>query len=201
MIFLDSIAAYFGAMNHLELAATLVGLVSVALTVRQNIWCWPTGLVMVTLYIFIFKDAKLYSDMGLQVIYIFMQLYGWHYWLKGKNQGPAEIKTLSTVERAAWGAASAVGIVGLGYGVGHFTDAALPYWDAATTVLSLVAQWLLGRKVLENWLVWIVVDVLAVGVYINRGLDLTAGLYGVFLLLAASGLWTWMKAWRREQLA
>ncbi len=201
MSLIDSIAAFLGAMNHLELAATLIGLVSVVLTVRQNIWCWPTGLVMVTLYIFIFKEAKLYSDMGLQVVYIFMQLYGWHYWLKGKDQGPADIKTLSTRERTAWGVASALGIAALGYGMTSFTDAALPYWDAATTVLSLVAQWLLGRKVLENWLVWIVVDMLAIGIYINRGLELTAGLYGVFVVLAASGLWTWMKAWQREQVA
>lgn len=197
----EAIVEYFGAMNHLELAATVMGVVSVVLTIRQNIWCWPTGLVMVTLYIFIFKDAKLYSDMGLHVVYIFMQLYGWYFWLKGKDQQPADIKVLTPQGRMAWAAASAVGIVGLGYGMGHFTDAALPYWDAATTVLSLVAQWLLGRKILDNWAIWIVVDVMAVGVYINRDLHLTAGLYGVFLLLAASGLWTWIKEWRREQLA
>ncbi len=197
----EAIAEFFGAMNHLELAATVMGVVSVTLTVRQNIWCWPTGLVMVTLYFFIFKEAKLYSDMGLQVVYVFMQLYGWYFWLNGKNQGPADIKVLTPQARMAWGAASAVGIVGLGYGMGQFTDAALPYWDAATTVLSLVAQWLLGRKVLENWAIWITVDVLAIGVYINRDLHLTAGLYGVFLLLAATGLWTWIKEWRHEQLA
>ncbi|MEZ4460760.1 MAG: nicotinamide riboside transporter PnuC [bacterium] len=188
-------------MNPIELAATIMGVISVVLTVRQNIWCWPTGLVMVTLYIFVFYDARLYSDMVLQVIYIFMQVYGWYYWLRGaQNQAP-EVRTLTQRERGLWAVVAVLGIGGLGTAMGTYTDAALPYWDAATTVLSLVAQWLLGRKVLENWVIWIAVDVLAIGIYINRELYLTAGLYGLFLGLAATGLWTWIRARENVQPA
>lgn len=188
-------------MNPIEVAATVMGVLSVGLTIRRSIWCWPTGLVMVCLYIVIFYDAKLYSDMLLQVVYIFMQVYGWHYWLRGGSEETTPITTLTANARLGWLAVGIVGTAGLGFAMGNFTDAALPYWDASTTVLSLVAQWLLGRKILENWLVWIVVDVLAIGIYINRELMLTAGLYGLFLVMASSGWWAWRRAYRDQQPA
>ena len=92
-----------------------------------------------------------------------------------------------------WAATAAVGIAGLGLAMDRGTDAALPYWDATTTVLSLIAQYLLARKVLENWVLWIVVDVLCIGIYGVKGLYPTAGLYAVFLVLATIGLITWSK--------
>jgi nicotinamide mononucleotide transporter len=188
-------------MSWIEVAAALMGLLSVGLTIRQSIWCWPTGLVMVTLYIFVFYDAKLYSDMLLQVVYIFMQLYGWYYWMRGQASQPAMITTLSFPARLMWSVATAFGTGMLGYVMGQHTDAAVPYWDATTTVLSLVAQWLLGRKVLENWILWILVDVFSIGIYVHRELYLTAGLYVVFLGMAASGMWAWTRAYRDQQPA
>lgn len=185
-------------MSWLELAAALVGLVSVGLTVRQSIWCWPTGLMMVSLYIFVFYDAKLYSDMLLQVAYIFMQLYGWYYWLRGQNSQPATITTMSFRARWVWSAGAALGTGMLGYVMDQHTDAAVPYWDATTTVLSVVAQWLLGRKVLENWVLWIIVDVFSIGIYLHRDLYLTAGLYVVFLGMAVSGMLAWTGAYRAQ---
>lgn len=185
-------------MDWLEIVAVVFGLACVSLTVRQNIWCWPTGLVMVSLYIVIFWRVKLYSDMGLQVIYVVLQIYGWWHWLHGDGR-PKEgeqipVERLSPPAMAGWVIVSLVGTASLGFVMGTYTDAALPYWDAATTTLSLVAQYLMARKSLENWLFWIAVDTLAIGIYAVKGLALTAGLYAVFLGLCVAG---WI-AWKRS---
>lgn len=181
-------------MSTIEIIATLSGLACVILTIRQNIWCWPTGLLMVSLYIAIFYQAKLYSDMGLQVVYIVLQIYGWHQWLHGgpKNSRLA-VRSIGPGTFAAWCAAAVVLTAGLGLTMQRYTDAALPYWDATTTVLSLIAQYLMARKVIESWLLWITVDVLSIGIYIVKDLHLTAGLYSVFLVLATLGFLAWKK--------
>lgn len=187
-------------LTDIEIWATLFGLACVALTVRQNIWCWPTGLVMVTLYIVIFHDAKLYSDMGLQVVYVFMQIYGWWRWLHPDDGDELPVTTLSRREWAAWWAVGIAGTVALGRFMSTQTDAALPYPDAATTVLSLVAQWLMAQKRLANWVFWIVVDVIAIGVYYVKELYPTTVLYAVFLILATSGYLVWRGTLRRTAI-
>ncbi len=182
-------------MEFIEPIATVLGIVSVALLVRQNIWCWPTGIVMVTLYIFIFYDARLYSDMGLQVAYVFMQAYGWYHWVTGAPEEDARLPVTRVTRSAAlaWLGTICVGTGGLGYVVDTYTDADLAYWDAATTVMSLVAQFLQARKVLECWALWVAVDVLAVGIYAYKGLYVTTVLYTVFLGLATWGYLEWRR--------
>jgi nicotinamide mononucleotide transporter len=181
-------------MSPLEIVATVFGLLCVALTVRQNIWCWPTGLVQVVLYIFIFYQAKLYSDSFLQVVYVFFQFYGWWHWLHGgREHTSAPVTRLSPRALIGYLVAGILGSLLWGYGMARFTDAALPYPDAFVVVLSLIAQWLLARKVLESWHFWIAVDVLAIGVYFLKKLYLTSGLYAVFLVLAVLGLLAWKK--------
>lgn len=178
-------------MTTIEWVATALGLTSVWLTVRQNIWCWPIGLVMVSLYIVIFWDAKLYADAGLHVVYVFLQLYGWYEWLHGGPQGaPLNVGRA----RKPWLLAllGTLGTLGLGWSLSH-TDASLPYWDSFIASFSLVAQWMMARKLLECWLVWIVVDVVAVGVYLAKGLYPTAGLYVAFLALATAGFLEWRR--------
>ncbi len=188
-------------MNWIELTATIFGALCVWLTIRQNILCWPTGLVQVVLYIVVFYQAKLYSDMLLHVIYVFLQLYGWYAWLYGgKEQSRLSVTTLPTVRLLIWGIVILVGTVGLGYSMGYYTDAALPYPDAFTTVASLVAQWLLARKKLESWYFWIAVDVVAIGVYFLKGLYFTTGLYTLFLVLATMGFFAWRKSFRTTEL-
>jgi nicotinamide mononucleotide transporter len=178
----------------LEITATIFGLVCVWLTVRQNIWCWPTGLVMVALYIVIFYQVKLYSDMGLQVIYVFMQIYGWYNWLHGgRDRGRLEVTRVSRGGAILWILVAASCTFGWGFLMDRYTDAALPFWDAATTVMSLIAQWLMAKKILESWLVWISVDILSVGIYLVKGLYPTSGLYLVFLGLATMGFFAWKK--------
>lgn len=184
-------------MTGLEAVATVLGITSVVLLVRQNVWCWPTGIVMVTLYVFIFYKAKLYSDMGLQVYYIFMQAYGWVHWVRGGNdQGDLPVTRLTPRANLTWLAVCAAGTAGLGHMMDTHTDAELAYWDASTTVMSLVAQYLQARKVLECWLLWIAVDVLAIGIYFAKDLVITTGLYSVFLGLATWGFLEWRRSMR-----
>lgn len=184
-------------MNIIELTAVALGIACVLLTIFQNIWCWPVGLAMVSFYIYIFFGAKLYSDAGLQVVYVGLQLYGWHQWLRGgpRNEQLA-VSRLPAAGVLGWGMIGGIGTLALGYAMNRWTDASLAYWDAATTVYSLVAQWLLARKVLESWAFWILVDIMAIGVYATKGLYPTAILYAVFLALATWGLCAWLKSIR-----
>ncbi len=182
-------------MDPFEITAACFGLLCVWLVIRQNIWCWPTGLVMVTLYIVIFYQARLYSDMGLQVVYIVLQVYGWWYWLRGGREAqPPPVTRLSRGGWLLWPAVALAGTAILGFTMHRYTDADLPYPDAATTVLSLIAQYLMARKILESWLAWIIVDVLAIGIYLAKELYPTAVLYAVFLVLATLGLIAWTRS-------
>ncbi|MEW6265443.1 MAG: nicotinamide riboside transporter PnuC [Thermodesulfobacteriota bacterium] len=181
-------------MDPIEITATIFGFICVWLTLKENIWCWPTGLVQVTLYVYVFFQARLYSDMGLHVIYILMQFYGWYNWLHGgRNKGRLTIARLSTTAAAFWAVTAVLGTAALGTVMSRHTDADLPYWDAAQTVLSLIAQWLMAKKVLESWLIWITVDVICVGLYTVKRLYPTAGLYATFLVMATAGFLAWKR--------
>ena len=179
-------------MTAFEIVAALFGVVGVYLNVRQNVWTWPVGIVNVAMYVVVFYQAKLYADMGLQVIYIVLALYGWYHWLYG---GPR--RTTLPVTRGAPGQlliAAAVGVVG-GWAIGallaRFTDASLPYLDAALTSASPVAQWMATRKLLENWVLWIAADSVYIAMFIYKQLYPTAVLYAVFTGLAVLGYREW----------
>lgn len=180
-------------MSVIEIVAALMGVISVWLTIRQHILCWPTGLVMVGLYIWIFFDARLYSDAALQVVYVGLCSYGWYHWARG---GPREsgvlVTRLASAPLVGWCVGGLMASLALGYVMSTRTDASFPYLDAITTVLSLIAQFLMTRKKLESWIFWISVDVLAIGIYTAKGLHVTALLYGLFLVLAVLGLRAWM---------
>lgn len=179
-------------MSGLELFAATLGVIAVWLTVKQNPWCWPIGLVMVLLYSWIFFEVKLYSNMLLQVIYAGLQLYGWRQWTRGgdSHQGRkvTRLGTPSVVRDLALGA---VGSLLLGAAMAHWTDAAQPWLDAALTGFSLVAQWWMAQKRVQCWPLWIAVDVIFVGLFLYKGLYLTAALYALFTLLAVHGLREW----------
>ena len=187
--------------NRWEVLAVVFGIVSVYLSTREHIWSWPTALVNVGLYFVVFYEAKLYADMGLQVVYFGLSLYGWYEWLYG-GANRTELH-VSRTTRPLGVRLLIIGIVCaavLGTLLARFTDAALPYVDSATTSTSLVAQWMMTRKILENWAVWMAVDVVYVGMFIFKHLYLTAGLYTVFFVLAVMGYVQWKRslAERRE---
>ncbi|MBK5971184.1 MULTISPECIES: nicotinamide riboside transporter PnuC [Thiorhodovibrio] len=189
-------------MTVIEAIAVIFGFLCVWLIIRQNIWCWPTGLVQVVLYLFIFSQVKLYSDMLLHGIYVVMQLYGWHWWLHGgHDRDRLPVTRLSAAGLSAWALLAAAASLGWGHLMATQTDAALPYADAFTTVASLVAQWLLARKKLESWLFWIAVDLAAIVIYYSKTLYLTSGLYAAFLVMAVFGLLAWHRSQREPQAA
>jgi len=183
-------------MNLIEALATIFGLLCVWLTTRQNVWCWPTGLVQVFLYIFVFYDAKLYSDMILHIIYVVMQIYGWYHWLHGgENAATLQVSILGK-RIAPWILVAIVGSAIWGFFMYHFTDAAAPFADAFIASSSIVAQWLMTRKNVESWYFWIAVDIIAIGVYWYKGLYFTVGLYALFLVLCIIGLHKWQQSLR-----
>ena len=182
-------------MSSLELLAALLGAISVYLSIRQNIWSWPTAIVNVVVYAFVFHQAKLYADMGLQVIYAALSVYGWYEWLYG-GANRTELHVTRTAPRlgAVLTLIALAGSVALGVFLRGATDAALPFMDSFLSSTSLVAQWMMTKKKLENWLVWIGVDVLYVGMFVFKHLYITAGLYAVFLALAVRGYIDWRRS-------
>ncbi len=184
-------------MNLLEIIAVILGIANVALLVRRSIWNYPFGMAMVALYFVIFREARLYGDAGLQVFFFVVQ--GWGWWLWARAGGLGESVRVTWMRRGARIAALAlvaVSSVTIGWTMARFTDAAMPYADATIAGGSVVAQVLLAMRRVENWALWIAVDVLSIGVYLARGLNLTAGLYVVFLVMATAGLMEWAKAAR-----
>jgi nicotinamide mononucleotide transporter len=187
-------------VTWIEAIAVVFGFLCVVLTIRQNVWCWPTGLVQVGLYIFVFWSAKLYSDMILHVIYVGLQFYGWHHWLHGgRDHGPLVVSRLPVQARAMWLVVLCVTFIAWGFVMDQHTDAAAPYPDAFIAAASLVAQWLMTRKRLESWWLWISVDAVAIAVYLYKGLYLTTVLYAVFLGLAITGLTAWRDSMSEQQ--
>jgi nicotinamide mononucleotide transporter len=186
-------------VSWLETTAVAFGIVSVYLSVRQNIWSWPTALVNVLLYVLVFRDAKLYADMGLQVVYFALSVYGWYEWrYGGEHRTHLKVSRVTARTAVALALLAIASVAVLGTFLARSTDAALPYIDSATTSTSLVAQWMMTRKVMENWMVWMAVDVVYVGMFIFKHLYLTAGLYAVFFALAAMGHREWKRSWETD---
>ena len=182
-------------VSPIEVTAAILGLVTVTLVVRRSLWNYPFALAMVSLYGWIFLDAKLYSDALLQVFFFAVNLYGWLNWARSKAEtGDVRVELLSARGRLGWTAACAALIVGWGAMMHRLTDAHFPWWDGAIAMLSVVAQYLQSRRYLESWALWIAVDLLAVPLFAMKGLVLTAGLYTVFLSLCVWGLSDWAGA-------
>lgn len=183
-------------MNTLEIVAAVFGAVSVFLSVRQNIWSWPTAIVNVGMYIVVYFDSKLYADTGLQVVYVVLNAYGWYNWLHGgKNHTELPVSRTSARLGALLVGIGGAGTLVIGSFLSRHTDAALPWIDAATTSTSLVAQWMMTRKLLENWVIWVAVDVVYIGMYIFKSLYVTSVLYLIFLILSVMGYIQWRKSY------
>lgn len=179
----------------LELVAVLSGIISVYLSTRENIWSWPIALVNVSLFFALFYRSGLYSDTGLQVVYFVLSVYGWYEWLYGGAHRTAI--SVSRTTRKTWIVLGGIGVVTwavLGSITSRLPGTALPYVDAATTTVSLLAQWMMTRKLLENWTVWIAVDAVYIAMFIFKGLYLTAFNYGIYLALAVLGYVTWKRS-------
>ena len=181
-------------MGGLEIAAALLGVINVALVVRRTAWNYPFGIAMVALYFFVFWDAKLYSDALLQIFFLTIQAYGWWAWSRADrvDDGVA-VGWMMGRSRAIWTAATIAGILLWSSGMARFTDAAAPYADGTIAGLSVAAQFLQSFRRVESWVLWITVDLLAIGLFSWRGLLVTSALYGLFLILSVIGFLEWRK--------
>jgi nicotinamide mononucleotide transporter len=181
--------------DWLEMTAFVAGAISVYLSVRQNIWSWPTAIVNVLLYFFVFRQERLYADMWLQLVYFVLSVYGWYEWLYGgANRTVLQVSRVSARTSLLLFVMAVVCAGALGTYFARNTNAALPYMDSTLTSTSLVAQWMMTRKILENWVLWIAADVVYVGMFIYKHLYPTAVLYAVFLVLAAVGYVQWKRS-------
>jgi nicotinamide mononucleotide transporter len=176
----------------LEFCSFVLAIITVVLNIKQIHWAWLFSILSSALYGLVFFDAKLYGDSGLQVVFILVSVWGWYQWLRhGENQESLAVTRLQTSQRVLAMFAWIVIFVALYLLLKLATDTDVPIADGFLTAGSLLGQLLLSRKKLENWYVWIVVDVLYVGLYLYKGLMLTALLYAIFVILAIAGARAW----------
>lgn len=187
-------------MTTLEWVAAGLGLINITLLVFRSVWNYAFGIASVALYIFVFFETRLYAESGLQVFFVLAQLWGWYLWLKvGDDNNRVPVRWLDWQSRAVWIAVTAALSLNLGWAMHKFTDAAMPYADSAIAGASVAAQILLAYRRIENWVLWVVIDVAAVLLYINRGIHPIAGLYAAMLVMSLIGLKEWIEAERRER--
>jgi nicotinamide mononucleotide transporter len=185
-------------MIALEWTAAGLGLVNIALLVFRSAWNYAFGIASVAIYIFIFWETRLYAESGLQVFFVLAQLWGWYLWVKvGDEDGRVPVRWLDWLSRMVWLLVTAAISLNLGWAMHRFTNASMPYADSAIAGASVAAQLLLALRRVENWVLWILIDIAAVGLYINRGLFPTAGLYGGMLVMSLFGLREWVIAARK----
>ena len=194
MAFINIIRQYL-QINWVECTGFITGLTGVYLNIRQIHWAWLVGSVSVVLYIAVFFEAKLYADMGLNIFYLMSGFYGWYAWVFGtRNKEKLKIIEISKQQIFSWLGWGIPGSLLLYFLLKKFTDAALPEMDAPLTAFSFVAQFMLARKVLQNWLVWMVVDFLSIGMYLYKGLYPTA----VFFLILTAMAFVGFQQWKAE---
>lgn len=186
---------YLIQSGWLEWAGVFTGILCVWLAAKNNILNWPIAIVSVLIYTLIFFETRLYSDMGLQVYFLLMNIYGWYFWSKKKNAGEQPTPVISITKLEVILSIIAVILLTLipGFLLHQNTKAAYPYIDSFCTACSLVAQVFLARKVLQNWLIWIFVDIIYVGVYLSKGLYPTAMMYTLYIYIAWMGYQEWKK--------
>jgi len=188
-----------GQIELVEWTAAAFGVANIALLVWRSVWNYAFGMVMVALYIIVFFGQRLYAESGLQVFFFLAQAYGWWLWVKvGDKHDRVPVRWLDPMSRAVWAIATAAISLNLGWIEHRFTAATMPYADSAIAGASVAAQLLLAFRRVENWVLWIAIDVGSILLYINRGLYPTAGLYGGMLVMSIVGLREWVIAAREE---
>jgi nicotinamide mononucleotide transporter len=190
-------------LNWVEIAGAILGIAYVFLSVKQNILTWVMGLATSLLYIYVFFAAKFYADMALQFYYVWVSIYGWFLWSRGKASSNKHEKlsvTRMSRQMALLLGAVSVFLWGIIFVIlKYYTDSPVPFGDAFTTALSIVATWMLAKKIIEHWLVWIIVDMVSIGLYIYKGLLPTTILFVVYTLVAAWGFVEWRKDLRLNE--
>lgn len=187
------------AEYYIEVLGALTGIIYIFLEVRQSIWLWPLGLVTSATYVWVFFSSKFYADMGLQVYYVLISIYGWYWWLKeGQKYRGNTLPVIHISKKQAIILTTvfiAVFLL-LWYVLTRFTDSPVPLGDAFTTAVSVVATWMLARKIIEHWVLWVIADVVSIGLYIYKGLFPTVILFVFYTVMAVIGY----REWRRSMV-
>jgi len=189
---LDELWGAATSLSFLELFGVLTGLAYLILAARQNILCWPFAIASVLAYIYICFKARLYAETFLQFYYLATGIYGWYFWSRNKGQGkhtPITTFSLTTHAFIILGGSAAFFITG--YLISKYTNAAMPYVDAFTTVFSIITTLMVTWKKLENWIYWFFIDAVAVYLYASQGLYLTALLFIIYLVIVVIGYFNW----------
>lgn len=185
-------------MEYLEIIGTIVGLIYLWLEYHASIYLWVASIVMPLIYIFIYHDAGLYADMGINIYYVIASIYGiicWRWGISRKNKKDASTALKITHTPTSRITPLSIISIALTFAIAYilitFTDSNVPWWDSVTTSLSIVAMWMMARKYIEQWWVWIVVDVISAGLYVYKELFFTAGLYALYAIIAYFGYKKW----------
>ncbi len=188
--------------NYIEIIGAVLGVLFLYFEIKEKSLLWPTGILTSLFYIFIFYKAQFYADMGLQFYYVIVSIYGWWYWWRGSsNEAEEDLPIVHLYVKLAWIllAVSVLLFVLISFILVHYTDSPLPYWDAFTTALSITATWMLARKILEQWWLWILVNSVSLGLYIYKGLYPTVVLFAFYAALSVVGYWQWKKTLTLKQ--
>ncbi len=191
-------------MQYIELLGTIVGLLYLWLEYRASIYLWVASVVMPAIYLVIYYDAGLYADFGINIYYLIIAIYGWAAWRYGFSIGRGsegrELPISHTPARRWLPLAAITGVVFavIAWVLINLTDSSVPYADAFTTALSIVGMWMLARKYIEQWWVWLVVDVASVALYIYKDLYFTAALYALYAVVAVFGYRKWKKLMSKQ---
>ena len=193
LIFAPAFTLWGAATSWLEIAAVLLGLAMVLCNIREIHWGWPLAIASSLLYFALFWRSKLYGDAALQIFFAVVALWGWFQWLRGKRADGSALHVARLTQQGLTATLAACALLwpATGLFLKTYTDTDVPWWDAFPTAVSVVGQFLLGRKYLENWAIWIVVNVVSVGLFAYKGLWLTVGLYVVFIVLSVVGWRAW----------
>ena len=188
----------------LEVLGTLVGLIYLWLEYRASIYLWIASVIMPAIYIFVYYEAGLYADFGINIYYLGAAVYGWLVWKYGHKSVEQQELPITKMPKRSWLKALVVFLVAqflIAWILINFTDSDVPWWDAFTTALSIIGMWMLARKYLEQWWVWIVVDVVCVGLYIYKGLYFTCGLYALYSVIAVFGWLNWKRLMKASSVS
>ncbi|MBN1117510.1 MAG: nicotinamide mononucleotide transporter [Bacteroidales bacterium] len=187
--------------NYIEIIATITGIIYLFYSIREDKRLWIYGLITSALYIYVFLEAGIYADMGINVYYVAVSIYGWIHWTRYSDTRKKEIPVSSASLKQWILILLVIGIlfVFIGVFLDKITDSTIPFWDAFTTSASIVATWMLARKIMEHWLIWIVVDSISVFLYIYKGLYPTVFLFIVYTTLAVMGYIQWKKQWLKQK--
>lgn len=181
----------------IELFGVVTGILYVILEVRQNRYLWPLGIVTSAAYVYIFFTGKFYADMGLQVYYVLISIYGWYYWSRGgsrEKKGELPVVRISRLQIILVLVSFAIAWTVIYFLLDRYTDSSVPLGDSFTTALAIVATWMLTRKIIEQWFLWIIANVVSIGLYIYKGLYPTVILYAIYTGMAVYGYMEWKRS-------